>query len=566
MTIGSTSSAKRDPHPAWAQRLLPSIGDLIFISLLGLLAYSVLSVRLLGDAGIGWHIRTGQLILTTHTIPRVDPFSSALAGQPWFAWEWLYDGLVGWLDRAAGLNGVVLFTASVIALTFSWAFHLLMRRGTNFLVALILVLLATSASMIHFLARPHVVSWLLTVVCFVILEESAHRKQTPPNSYNRPRSWSLWLLPPLLAVWVNVHGGFLVAFVLLGIYWLSAVWRWFRLTEDSFEPVLQKIRARKRARDLALVGIVSALATLINPYGWKLHVHIYRYLSNRFLMDHIDEFQSPNFHGVAQKCFAVLLMLTLVAVAAKSRQASTVQPIGVRSSEVLIVLFAVYSGLYASRNIPVSALLLILVIGPRLSNALETFSATLSKRSIDSRPPGAASPHFLQRMQVIESSLYGHIWPIMAILLTCWITLHAGKLGTKPLMNAHFDTKRFPVGAVSYLEQRNVEGPIFTPDFWGGYLIYRLYPQTKVVIDDRHDFYGEQFLKSYLRTMHAESAWKDFLDRHDVRYIVVPKDSALANILLETPDWRSIYSDTVASAFVRTPATGQESGKSAPRP
>ncbi|MGA2020375.1 MAG: hypothetical protein ABSH02_07285 [Candidatus Sulfotelmatobacter sp.] len=562
MTIGSTSSAKRNPHPAWTQWLLPSIGDLIFIALLGLLAYSALSVRWLGDAGIGWHIRTGQLILATHTIPRVDPFSSTMAGQPWFAWEWLYDALVGWLDRAAGLNGVVFFTASIIALTFSWAFRLLMRRGTNFLVALILVLLATSASMIHFLARPHVVSWLLTVACFWILESSDKQQ---PNAGKRAPSWSLWLLPPLLVVWVNVHGGFLVAFALLGIYWLSAVWQWFRLTEDRFEPVLQKIRAGKRARDLALVGIVSALTTLINPYGWRLHLHIYRYLSNRFLMDHIDEFQSPNFHGVAQKCFAVLLMLTLIVVAAKSRQASPVQPIGVQSSEALIVLFAVYSGLYASRNIPVSALLLILVIGPQLSNALETFAATLSKRRIDSSSPGAASPHFLQRMQVIESSLYGHIWPIVAILLTCWIAFHAGKLGTKPLMNAHFDTKRFPVGAASYLEQRNVQGPIFTPDFWGGYLIYRLYPRTKVVIDDRHDFYGEQFLKSYLRTMHVEPAWKDFLDQHDVRYIVVPKDSALANILLETPAWQSIYSDNVASAFAQTPTPVQKSGKSVPR-
>ena len=59
----------------------------------------------------------------------------------------------------------------------------------------------------------------------------------------------------------------------------------------------------------------------MNPYGWKLHVHIYRYLSNRFLMDHIDEFQSPNFHGVAQKCFAGLLLLTLVALALKRREA-----------------------------------------------------------------------------------------------------------------------------------------------------------------------------------------------------------------------------------------------------
>jgi hypothetical protein len=551
MTIGSTSSAMRNPHPAWTQWFLPSIGDLIFISLLGLLAYSVLSVRLLGDAGIGWHIRTGQLILATHTIPRVDPFSSTMAGQPWFAWEWLSDALVGWLDQSAGLNGVVLFTASIIALTFAWAFRLLIRRGTNFLVALILALLAASASMIHFLARPHVMSWLLTVMCFVILEESAHKKQTPSNSDNRAPSWSLWLLPPLLVVWVNIHGGFLVAFVLLGIYWLSAVWQWFRLTEDRFESVLQKIRAGKRARDLALVGIVSALATLINPYGWKLHLHIYGYLSNRFLMDHIDEFQSPNFHGVAQKCFAALLLITLVAVAAKSRQASTAQPIKVQSSEVLIVLFAVYSGLYASRNIPISALLLILVIGPRLSNALETFADTLSKRHIDSRSPGTPSPHFLQRMQVIESSAYGHIWPIMAVLLTCWVAFHAGKLGAKPLMNAHFDTKRFPVGAVSYLEQHNVQGPIFTPDFWGGYLIYRLYPQTKVVIDDRHDFYGEQFLKSYLRTMHVEPGWKEFLDQHHVRYIVVPKDSALTNILAETQGWKATYSDDIAVIFIR---------------
>src|SRR5580700_1926011 len=114
MAIGSRSSAA-DLHPAWVRWLVPSIADLLFVALLGLLACTTLSVRLLGDAGIGWHIRTGQLILATHAIPRVDPFSS-LAGQPWFAWEWLYDLLVGWLESATGLNGVVLSTALMIAL------------------------------------------------------------------------------------------------------------------------------------------------------------------------------------------------------------------------------------------------------------------------------------------------------------------------------------------------------------------------------------------------------------------------------------------------------------------
>ncbi len=84
---------------------------------------------------------------------------------------------------------------------------------------------------------------------------------------------------------------------------------------------MRKIRAGRRVRALTLTGILSGLATLVNPYGLRLHVHIYRYLSNRFLMDHIDEFQSPNFHYVAQKCFAGLLLLTLVALVVKRREA-----------------------------------------------------------------------------------------------------------------------------------------------------------------------------------------------------------------------------------------------------
>ncbi|MGA9508844.1 MAG: hypothetical protein WBV55_09515, partial [Candidatus Sulfotelmatobacter sp.] len=346
MTVGSTTSEKENLHPPWMQWLLPSAGDLIFIALLAVLFYTTLAVRLLGDAGIGWHIRTGQLILAAHRIPHVDPFSSTMSGQPWFAWEWLYDLLVGWLDQVAGLNGVVFFTASIIAVTFAWTFHLLLRRGTSFPLALILMLLAASASMIHFFARPHVVSWLFSLGCFYILDSSERRESDSFN--NDRRSWILWLLPIGMLAWVNLHGGFLLGFVLLGIYWLSAVWEYFQSKEDRFEIALGKITAGKRSRRLALIGILSALATFVNPYGWRLHLHIYRYLSNRFLMDHIDEFQSPNFHGVAQKCFAALLLLALVALAAKKRLA-------VRLSEALVLLLAAYSGLYAARNIPVSA-------------------------------------------------------------------------------------------------------------------------------------------------------------------------------------------------------------------
>jgi hypothetical protein len=446
---------------------------------------------------------------------------------------------------------VVLFTALTIAMVFSWTFRLLLRRGTNVLVAVVLVLLAASASMIHFLARPHVVSWLFTVAWFWILESSEvscfafGSDSSAAREADSRRGWMLWLLPPLMLVWVNVHGGFLVGFVLLAIYWCGAVWQWLRPTGDRFDDILRKIRAGRLVRILTLIGIVSGLATFVNPYGWQLHVHIYRYLSNRFLMDHIDEFRSPNFHYVAQKCFAGLLLLTLVAVAAKRREIASV-----RLSQTLVILFAVYSGLYSSRNIPVSSLLLILVIGPWLSEAMER----LADRRLAAR--GIGSITFLRRMEVVEFSLQGHLWPIALVALTCWTAAHGGKLGADRLMDAHFDAKRFPVTAVNYLEAHaDVQGPLVSPDDWGGYLIYRLYPRVRMVVDDRHDFYGEQFLKSYLKMVHVEPGWEDFLQQSGAHCVVVPKSSALANILAETGSWHAIYADDVAVVFVRTPGS-----------
>src|SRR4029077_10192372 len=113
---------------------------------------------------IGWHIRTGEWILRTRSVPRVDSFSSLMSGKPWYAWEWLYEAGIGAIHRGLGLNGVVAFSALVIAFTFALVFRMMRKRGTSLPIAVAVLLLAVSASSIHFLARPHVVSWLLTVI------------------------------------------------------------------------------------------------------------------------------------------------------------------------------------------------------------------------------------------------------------------------------------------------------------------------------------------------------------------------------------------------------------------
>ncbi len=174
-----------------------------------------------------------------------------------------------------GLNGVVWITAVVIAAVFAWMFRLLMARGVNVVIALLLVLLALWASTIHFLARPHVMSWLFTLAWFVILDSS--ERDSLSGDLERGGRW-LWTLPLLMLVWVNVHGGFLLGFVLWGIFLLGAAWSWFRAKDNRIEEVLQKIAAGKRLRALGWVGLLSAGASLVNPYGWNLHRHAYSYL------------------------------------------------------------------------------------------------------------------------------------------------------------------------------------------------------------------------------------------------------------------------------------------------
>jgi hypothetical protein len=518
MTNGSLTSLGSKASAGPVRWLLPSIADLIFLTLLGLLAFTPLSVRLLGDAGIGWHIRTGQNILASHAVPRVDSFSSTMNAKPWFAWEWLYDVVVGGLDSAFGLNGVVWFTALVTAVVFGGMFQCLIRRGTNLFAALVLVLLAISASTIHFLARPHVLSWLFTLVWFWILDSTERKCMADDRLSSR---W-LWLLPVSMLLWVNVHGGFLLGFVLIAIFWCGSMWIWLSSSESRIEESLRKIAAGKRVGSLASVGLLSALASFVNPHGWKLHAHVFSYLSNRFLIDRIDEFQSPNFHGIAQKSFLALLLVSIAVLIARGRRLPL--------SHILVVLFAVYAALYASRNIPISAILLGMVIGPLL------LSIGVAER-------------FSQRMLAVEAGMRGHLWALAGIVLTFAIAANGGRIGSSQWMDAHFDPQRMPVQAVNYLRAQDAAAPTFAPDYWGGYLIYRLYPQAQVVVDDRHDLYGEQFLRLYLKLIHAEEGWEEFLREHPAGYIVLPPKSPLATALLQAPGWKKTYADDTAVVF-----------------
>jgi hypothetical protein len=511
---------------AWFRFLVPSTTDLIFIILLVTMSGGVLTGRLLGDAGIGWHIRNGEQMLLTHAVTRTDPFSVTMGGQIWYAWEWLYDVVIAGIHHWLGLNGVVFFTAAIIALTFALTLRLSLRRGADLPFAALLLALSLGASMIHLLARPHVLSWLIGVIWFQVLD-------TSENSDGR----RLWYLPALMLLWANIHGGFVLGFVLLGLYLLSAMVGYFRCRDGEELPGLAR-----RLRNLGIVTLTSLLASLINPYGYELHLHVYRYLFSRWLMNHIDEFLSPNFHGVAQQCFVAILLITIVVLALARKKPSL--------SQVLVLLFATYSGLYASRSLPVSSLLMTLIVAPlwtqALAEARDSPGVSVRLRDFLSRWVS-----FTSRVGRVELGFRAHLWPITAVVLGLFVCGQGGKAASPPWMDAHFDPGHFPVRATDVIVQRGLHEAIFAPDLWGGYLIYRLYPQNKVFVDDRHDLYGEEFLKEYLKAIRLTPDWEGFLKEKKVNWALLPSESSLANMLEETSQWNLVYRDETSVLLER---------------
>ena len=356
----------------------------------------------------------------------------------------------------------------------------------------------------------------------------------------------------------KLHGGWIFGIALLGIYTFAAFVDSVR-TQDEFAA----IRASHRARAMASAFAASAVATLVNPFGWRLHAHIYRYLGDRYLMNHIDEFRSPDFHGWSQRTFAVILVLVLIAFAGNRLSDNRLSDNRgkLRLSQLLVVLLAAYAGFYSSRNLPVSSMLLVLIAGPILWG---NFAALAEKRGAWHWVHNGAAriSDFSDRMGAQEMELRGHLWPVVSVALAFAICLQGGWLGSRQLIHAqliqaHFDPKKMPVAAVNFLQKEFVgkqpsAEPVFSTDAWGGYLIYRMYPERKVVVDDRHDLYGSGRIRQYLILTQGEPGWQSVLKEWQIRTALLPSDSTLANLLRELPrDWRVAYEDKVAMVFER---------------
>ncbi|MDQ6677160.1 MAG: hypothetical protein M3Z09_07675, partial [Acidobacteriota bacterium] len=391
----AASSRREDAPSRYARRfsrwLVP---DLALVAAAVTLFYSLFFFggyrAFFHDSDAGWHIRAGELILSSHALPRSDPFSFTAAGQPWFAWEWLADVTAGSIHRSWGLGGVAFFYALALATGVWLWFRLNWAAGGNFLFAAAFASPMLSTTNLHWLARPHVLSWLFLLIT-VILAEHLSARHLPP--------WRV--LPAVVvgsALWTNIHASFLLGPAILLIYAAGHL-----LSPLVFS--LDRQLEWTRARNLGLCALVALGATLANPYGWDLHRHVLGYLTDTALLDRVGEFQSFNFHLTG----ATQILVTLGLAAWGGFAALTQKNVAVFLLAVMLLALALRS----ARGLPLVALLLLPLANGSITRALQ--SATNLKAGV--RRDLDRFFAYSTRLRALDSRCGGFAWaPVLALL------------------------------------------------------------------------------------------------------------------------------------------------------
>lgn len=481
--------------------LRPGFTDLLGLFLMALVVLGG-SHRLFNDADAATHVATGLWILDHREIPRVDPFSGTRAGSEWFAHEWLADLASALAWRAASWAGLLAAAAILIALAHVLLFRFLVRRGDDVVAAFGAVVVAAATASSHWLARPHLFTVLFLVMVTLLLEEIC--------AGTRGRG-GLAVLPPLLLLWANVHGGFLVAFVALGCYAAGAL-----LTS----------RGRSLLVPLLLASAASLACTLVNPWGWRLPLHLLGFFASKGpALRATTEFAPAAFDDRAGVALLIFLALCAAGIVCGYLGRSVPHP-----GTLLALGVSALMALLSIRHVEVLVVFGALVISGGASAMLRV-KADAPTRAL------------LEMLRAREVRCGG--WPLLAVFAcVAALALSGGMPGTG------FDPAQFPVGAVAALKASGTapEGPVFSADVWGGYLILE-WPQARVYVDGRWDMYGDAFFMRYADIYLARPGWQEGLREAGVTLAILPRDAPLAEAMRGSVEWESQSVDGPAEVF-----------------
>ena len=487
-------AAAREVPAAWVQLAL------VVVPLL------VVPFFRLVDPDLWWHLKTGELIAQDGFL-RHDPFSWTAAGGAWVTHEWLAEVLIYGVQAALGYWANALLFGAVAAASALVACLAGREAGAGTRAIVLCAAMAVAILGTYATVRPQAFSWLLFAVFFVVIQRS-YRSATA-------NSKQVWLLPPLMLLWANLHLGFFFGFGLLGAWCAALLW--------------ERLRGRDARIGQALgVSAACVVAACVHPEGPALLLYPLRYLSDAGATHaHVQEWQPPQYiNPFHWPVFAGVALLGASLLMSRPRPFQLLVSIGI-----------IALALQAVRNAPFLALLLPAIAAPSLGRTWRWASAAADA---DVRVPAGAA-----------AALVGLTLTAAIAVMLSW--------NSHPSLREP-DERNFPSAGAAFIEEHYAGRRLFNEYGWGGYLVYRLHPHTPVGIDGRTDFYGDRLMSEYYRIFLTEAGWEATLAAWDPEVVLVSRGSKLARALRDDPAWVEAMTAEHEAVFVRREIGGAGDG------
>jgi len=476
-----------------ALRFLPKLQDVFFVALF--LAVLLLGNRMLNlDGDLPRHLLMGKYILQTGDIPTTEQFIHPYLNRHYVSHEWLTDVIFYVIYYYAGLTGIIVFAATVLASTFLLIQQSATARFNTRLAAFLLVAWGALATSLNWAARPHLISMLFLAIWLIWADKLRRGEKIP-----------VWVFPVCMLAWSNLHGEFIAGILVLLAY----------ATGWLVDGVLDKPNANKEVgKKLWLALILSVLASLLNPGGTGPWVSILGFVNNQYLMSRMQEANPPNFQTPEIRILLGLIAISIFLLAIKKEMITAGQGF-------LLAGFTAMT-LMAFRNIHLYGVVLPFVMAETLGTFNHIQILSRLETSLDR----------------IEGRIKGSFWIVMTPLA---IGMFVFASPTARLVY-QFNPAVFPVGAIEWLETNPQEGNMFNELNWGGYITFNTHPQQLAFIDSMADLTGEVTMQ-YETVVRLLPGWEDVFQQHNIEWALIRPDSPLAHALTEVHEWNILYAD-----------------------
>ncbi|MGH7813674.1 MAG: hypothetical protein ACREQI_06685 [Candidatus Binataceae bacterium] len=463
----------------------------------------------IADPDLWGHVRFGQDILRAHRLILYDTFTYSVPGHFWTDHEWLSQVLLAASFNWLGVTGLVLLK---LACTAALAVFMVLAVSETeappvYQFGVFLFCAVVVKPQIQF--RPQMFTFALFAAVIWLLTRDAYR-----------RTGRLWLAIPILAVWANLHGAFIMGIAALGIYGATAG------AADWWNG-----RGWRRAIELGTVTGAAALATLATPYGIVTWLAIAHALGDPYLRATITEWEplsselmrSWHQHGprISNYEIGVLLMAATAGSWSLTIEAADLPLIA-------IAAMMSWAAFYTKRNLPFAAI----AMSPPLARHLAVFLK---------QPRGGAKQFLVPRKR--------SWWINQGVLVTlsAFIFVHSGLLSTSLK-----SPDPCPSGACAFMKQHRLSGNILNDFDWGEYLIWHMAPDSKIFIDGRNDtVFPIRTIARYVAFNFDLHGAAKVLSAYPHDYVLISPESKSRKLMETRRDWVLIYHDEDALLYAR---------------